>query len=35
MLGPGVVVEDTSAVLIEAGDRMVVLEDGTLEISHV
>jgi N-methylhydantoinase A len=35
MPGPGVVVEDTSAVLIEAGDQMVVLEDGTLEISHV
>jgi N-methylhydantoinase A len=32
--GPAVVVEDTSAVLLDAGDRMTVLDDGTLEISR-
>ncbi|MEX0863632.1 MAG: hydantoinase/oxoprolinase family protein [Acidimicrobiia bacterium] len=33
-MGPGVIVEDSSAVLLEAGDRLVVLLDGTLEITH-
>jgi len=32
--GPGVVVEDNSAVLIAAGDRLQVLADGSLEISN-
>lgn len=32
LVGPAVVVEDNSATLIEAGDRMTVLADGTLEI---
>jgi N-methylhydantoinase A len=31
--GPGVVVEDNSATLLEVGDQLVVLEDGTLEIT--
>jgi N-methylhydantoinase A len=31
--GPGVVVEDSSAVLLEPGDRLTVLADGTLEIT--
>lgn len=30
--GPAVIVEDNSATLLEAGDRLGVLEDGTLEI---
>lgn len=30
--GPGVVVEDNSATLLEDGDRLTVLEDGALEI---
>jgi N-methylhydantoinase A len=30
--GPAVVVEDNSATLLESGDRMTVLADGTLEI---
>ena len=30
--GPAVVVEANSTVLLEAGDRLTVLEDGTLEI---
>ena len=32
--GPGIVVEDNSAVLIAAEDRLRVLEDGTLEITN-
>ena len=32
--GPAVVVEDSSAVLVEAGERLLVLEDGTLEITR-
>jgi hypothetical protein len=32
--GPGVVVETDSAVLLEAGDRLTVLDDGTLEIGR-
>ncbi|HEX6301628.1 MAG TPA: hydantoinase/oxoprolinase family protein [Acidimicrobiia bacterium] len=32
--GPAVVVEDNSATLLEADDRLMVLEDGSLEISH-
>jgi hypothetical protein len=31
--GPGVVVEDNSATLLEPGDRLVVLDDGTLAIA--
>ena len=31
--GPGVVIEDNSATLLEDGDRMTVLEDGTMEIA--
>ena len=31
--GPVVVVEDTSATLVEKGDRLTVLNDGTLEIA--
>lgn len=31
--GPGVVVEDNSATLLEVGDQLAVLEDGTLEIT--
>jgi N-methylhydantoinase A len=31
--GPGVVVEENSATLLEEGDRLLVLDDGTLEIS--
>lgn len=31
--GPGVVVEENSATLIEAGDRLTVLDDGTLQIT--
>jgi N-methylhydantoinase A len=30
--GPAVIVEDTSATLLEPGDQMTVLDDGTLEI---
>jgi N-methylhydantoinase A len=30
--GPAVVVEDNSATLLEEGDRLTVLDDGTLEI---
>ena len=30
--GPGVVVEENSATLLEDGDRLSVLDDGTLEI---
>ena len=30
--GPAIVVEDNSATLLEAGDRLTVLEDGTLQI---
>jgi hypothetical protein len=30
--GPAVIVEDTSATLLDHGDRMAVLDDGTLEI---
>lgn len=30
--GPGVIVEDNSATLLGPGDRLTVLEDGTLEI---
>jgi N-methylhydantoinase A len=30
--GPGVVVETNSAVLLERGDRLTVMDDGTLEI---
>lgn len=30
--GPAIVVEDNSATLIEGGDRLTVLEDGTLQI---
>jgi hypothetical protein len=33
MRGPSVVVEDNSAVLIAAEDRLRVLDDGTLEIT--
>lgn len=32
--GPGVVVETDSAVLLERGDRLTVLDDGTLEIGR-
>lgn len=32
--GPSVVVEDSSAVLVEAGERLTVLDDGTLEITR-
>lgn len=32
--GPGVVVETNSAVLLELGDSLVVLDDGTLEITN-
>jgi N-methylhydantoinase A len=32
--GPSVIVEDSSAVLLEPGDRLLVLADGTLEITH-
>lgn len=31
--GPGVVVEENSATLLENGDRLTVLDDGTLEIA--
>jgi N-methylhydantoinase A len=31
--GPAVVIETDSAVLLEEGDRLSVLEDGTLEIA--
>ena len=31
--GPGVVVETNSATLLESGDRLVVLGDGTLEVA--
>ena len=31
--GPGLIVEDNSAVLLEQGDEMVVLDDGTLQIT--
>jgi N-methylhydantoinase A len=31
--GPAVVVEDNSATLLEEGDRLTVLEDGSLEIT--
>ena len=31
--GPTVLTEETSAVLLEEGDRLVVLDDGTLEIT--
>ncbi|HEX9846903.1 MAG TPA: hydantoinase/oxoprolinase family protein [Acidimicrobiia bacterium] len=30
--GPAVIVEDNSATLIEVGDRLTVLDDGTMEI---
>lgn len=30
--GPGIVVETNSAVLVERGDRLTVMDDGTLEI---
>ena len=33
MNGPGVIVEENSAVLLEHDDRLVVLEDGSLEIN--
>jgi hypothetical protein len=33
MTGPGVIVEENSAVLIQHDDRLVVLEDGSLEIN--
>lgn len=32
LAGPGVVVEDNSATLLEPGDRLSVLDDGTLQI---
>ena len=32
MNGPGVIVEESSAVLIQGDDRLLVLEDGSLEI---
>lgn len=32
--GPAVVVEDNSATLLEADDRLMVLEDGSLEIAR-
>ena len=31
--GPAVIVEENSATLLEPGDRLLVLDDGTLEIS--
>jgi N-methylhydantoinase A len=31
--GPAVIVEENAAVLLEEGDRLSVLEDGTLEVS--
>jgi N-methylhydantoinase A len=31
--GPGVVVEANSAILLESGDRLTVLDDGTLELA--
>lgn len=33
LAGPGVVVEDSSAVLVEQGEHLTVLDDGTLEIT--
>jgi N-methylhydantoinase A len=33
--GPAVVIEDTSAILVGEGDRMTVLDDGTLEVAFV
>ncbi|MFZ0014964.1 MAG: hydantoinase/oxoprolinase family protein [Acidimicrobiia bacterium] len=33
VVGPAVVIEANSATLVEAGDRMTVLADGTLEIA--
>jgi N-methylhydantoinase A len=32
-IGPGVVVEENSATLLEEGDHLLVLADGTLDIS--
>ena len=32
-IGPGVIVEENSATLLEEGDHLLVLPDGTLEIS--
>ena len=31
--GPAVVIEDNSATLLEEGDHLVILEDGSLEIT--
>jgi N-methylhydantoinase A/oxoprolinase/acetone carboxylase beta subunit len=33
IVGPGVVIEENSATLLESGDRLVVLDDGTLQIT--
>lgn len=33
VVGPAVIVEENSVTLLEAGDRLVVLDDATLEIS--
>jgi len=33
IVGPGVVIEENSATLLESGDRLIVLDDGTLQIT--